>query len=284
MAESRWLRHSISVGIFEFRRSIRSLWQEKARFGFTVFGLGTILLIGTALILLFADAIQGLGRIRLPNQLRGTVALFWLFDVFIVGQRVASVRARIEAEPLILTAISSRAAAGGLVVAEILRGLAYVGPFALVLIGTSVLLLGSPLSLVFVPIAVLLFITTAVIVGTACGYGVVWLTTTSRYVARHRTVFGIAAVLILMGVYFLFLYTPFGIVNQTSLAWLPIAWLLDLATIGSPFISSSVRAGCALICSILIIVIGASIIDREVLALWFTEPTTSDITSEVREG
>ena len=95
----------------------------------------SLILVGFTV--LFADSIRGAGTITLPEQVSGMVALFWLFDVFIVAQRVASARPRIDAEPLMLTTVSSRTAAGGLLIAETLRVLAYFGLPALTLRASS---------------------------------------------------------------------------------------------------------------------------------------------------
>ncbi|WP_233563535.1 hypothetical protein [Haloarcula sp. Atlit-7R] len=120
MAEPGWLRHAIQVGVFELRRSVRAIWRDKARFGLMALGLVFPSLILVGFTVLFAEAIRGAGTISLPEQVSGMVALFWLFGVFIVAQRVASARPRIDAEPLMLTTVPSRTAAGGLLVAETL--------------------------------------------------------------------------------------------------------------------------------------------------------------------
>ena len=276
MAESGWARHALGIGLFEFRRSVRAIRRDKARLGMTALPVVGPPAILTALLALFASEIRGIGPLAVPNGVRGMVALFWLFMVFIVGQRVVSAHTHIEAESMVLTSVSARTVAGGLVVAETLRALTYVGLYTVVGTAAAVLLFGSIASLVLVPMTTVLFVATAVVTATACGYAIAWLIASSPFVARHKTVLGIVAASVLMGVYFLFVYSPLGVVSPTSLAWLPMAWFADLATAGSPFAGSSIRAVGALFGSALVVVVAGALVEREAVALWFTEPVTLD--------
>lgn len=108
MAESNWLWHALSVGVFEFRRSVRAIWQDKARAFLMAAGLVFPSLMLLGFIYLFSGAIRDVGTVSLPPVARGTVALLWLFGVFIATQRVVSARPRIDAEPLMLTTVSAR--------------------------------------------------------------------------------------------------------------------------------------------------------------------------------
>jgi hypothetical protein len=240
------------------------------------FGVVLFAVLATGIVYLFADAIRGIGTLPISATIRGTVALFWLFMVFIVGQRVVSARSHIEAESVMLTSVSTGTVAGGLLVAETLRVLAYVGVYAVVGTGVAVALLGSLPSLVAIPFTAILFVATAVVIGSVCGYAVAWLVASSRFVARHKTVLGIVTSLVLMGAYFLFLYPEIGGVNQAALAWLPMGWLADLAAVGPAFAGSSIRAGGALLGSALVFVAGGAIIARETGALWSTEPVSPE--------
>ena len=284
MAESDWVQHSLSIGVFEFRRTVRDLWQDKARFIFTAL-VGIIpSLMFAAFIVVFADSIREFDSLVVSRQLRGTVALFWLFAVFIITQRVVSARTHIEAEPLMLTTVSARTVAGGLLVAETLRVLAYFGLPILVLTGTGIFLFGSPTSLVLVPAAALLFTASAVVTGSMGGYAVAWLVATSRFVARHKTILGSVASLIAMGGYFLFFYPQIGGVSQASLAWLPVGWFADLAVVGTPLMGSALRSAGAVLGSVVFLVIGGAIVERETVALWFTEPVSVDAGESTRES
>jgi len=184
MAEPEWPANVLSVGVFEFRRSVRDIWADKTRFALMSLGVMIPSLMAAVFAVAFADPIRGVDVLPEPALFRGWVALFWLFAVFLLGQRVVSARSRIDAESLMLTTVSARTAAGGLVVAETLRILAYLAPPVLVLIGVGVALLGAPASLVAVPVAAALFAVTAVVAAAVAGYAVAWLVATSRFVAR----------------------------------------------------------------------------------------------------
>ena len=276
MVEPGWLRHAVQVGVFEFRRSVRAIWRDKARFGLMALGLvfPSVILVGFTI--LFADAIRGVGTIALPEQVSGMVALFWLFAVFIVAQRVASARPRIDAEPLMLTTVSSRTAAGGLLVAETLRVLAYLGLPALTLTIVVLYLFGPSVSLVSFPLAAVLFAATAVVGGSIVGYAVAWLVAISRFVARHKTALGSVVVLLAMGGYALTLLPQTGFGGQEALAWLPVGWFVDLAALGTPITGSRSRAVGALLGSVVILVGGVVVVEKVTAALWFTDPVSVD--------
>ncbi|WP_135805384.1 hypothetical protein [Halorussus marinus] len=274
MAEPGWPRHALDVGLFEFRRSVRAIWADKARFA--LMSLGVVIPSASlgAFVVVFADAIRGVDALALPAQLRGTVALFWLFGVFVVGQRVASARTRVDAEPLMLTTVSARTIAAGLAIAETLRIFAYLGLPVLVATGAAVYLFESVASLVAVPAAALLFTATAVVVGSTAGYAVALLVATSRFVARHKTVLGSAASLGAMGLYFLFLYPELGGVSQAWLAWLPVGWFVDLAAVGTPLVGSQTRTLVVLPASLAILAAGGVAVERTAVSLWFTDPVS----------
>jgi len=276
MAEPGWPRHALGIGVFEFRRSVRALWDDKARFAFMAIGVLLPSVVVTGLVVLFADAIRGVEAMAIHDAIRGMIALFWLFGVFMIGQRVVSARTRIEADSLMLTTVSARTVAGGLLVAETLRLLTYVALPTLVLTGVGVFLLGSPASLVLVPTVVLLFTTTVVITGSVVGYAAAWLVATSRFVARHKTVLGTAVSLLGMGGYFLFLYPQIGGVSQAALAWFPMGWFVDLAVVGTRFVGAPLRAAGVVLGSAGLLVGGGVIVERETVALWFTEPVSPD--------
>ena len=276
MAESGWARHALAIGGFEFRRSVRALWEDKARFGMIALGLAFPSILITGGVVLFADAIRGIGTAPIPDAVGGSLALFWLFGVFLVGQRVVSARTHIEAESVLLTSVSTRAVASGLVISETLRVLTYLSLYVVVATGIAVVLLGSLLSLVVVPLTAILFAATAVVAGSICGYAVAWLVATSRFIARHKTVLGTVAALVLTGGFLLFFYPQIGGVNQAALAWLPMAWFADLAAVGSPLVGSSLRAGGAVLASAVVLVGGGAIIERETTALWFTDPVSPE--------
>ncbi|MFC4542478.1 hypothetical protein ACFO5R_11150 [Halosolutus amylolyticus] len=276
MAEPGWPRHAIQVGVFEFRRSVRAIWQDKARAFLMAAGLVFPCLMLVGFLYLFSDAISGAGPVSLPPVARGTVALFWLFGVFIATQRVVSARPRIDAEPLMLTTVSARTVVGGLLVAETLRVLAYLGLPVLVLTGGAVYLFASPLSAVLIPLAAVLLGLTAVLVGMALGYAIALLIATSPFVARYKTILGGVAALLAMGGYLLVTLPQFGGVGQEELAVLPVGWFVDLAVLGSPVRGSTIRAGVIVSGSLVVVLVGIALVEREASRLWFTDPVSGE--------
>jgi len=284
MAETNWLRHTVRVGVFEFRRSVRAIWEDKARAFLMAAGLVFPSLILVGFIYLFSDAIRNAGVVSLPPIARGTVALFWLFGVFIATQRAVSARPRIDAEPLMLTTVSPRTVVGGLVLAETLRVLAYLALPVLVLTGGVVYLFGSVFSVLLIPLAAVLLGLTAVLIGMVLGYAVALLIATSPFVARHKTVLGGIAVLVAMGGYLLMTLPQFGGIGQESLAVLPVGWFIDLAVIGTPVQGSMVRAAAVVGGSLLVVVGGTALIEYEATRFWFTDPVSGDEGDETESG
>lgn len=276
MAESNWFRHALRVGAFEFRRSVRAIRRDRARAFLMAAGLVLPSFLLAGFLYLFAGVIRDVGTVTLPPVARGTVALLWLFGAFVATQRVVSARPRIDAEPLMLTTVSARTVAGGLLVAETLRVLAYLGLPVLVLTGGSVYLFGSLESLLFLPLSAVLLGLTAVLAGMVLGYAIALLIATSPLVARHRTVLGGVAVLLAMGGYLLVTLPGFGGVDQEALAVLPVGWFVDLAVVGRPIRGSTIRASVVVAGSLLVVFVGVVLVEREAVRLWFTDPVTGE--------
>jgi len=276
MAEAGWLGHGVRIGWFEFRRTIRALRADSARLALIALGVVVPGVLFTGGVVLFADVLRSVsGPIALPAFARGMIAVLWLFGVYLIAQRTLTQRTRIEAEELVLTTVSARTVATGLVVAEICRAIAYLALPVVVLTGVFVVLFGSVTSLVFVPLAVSLFAGTAVLAGATVGFAGALLVARSPFVARHTTVLGTAAVLVVFGAYFLFIGSVGG-VSPALLAWLPVGWYADLATLRSPIAASPARALGSLGTTAL--VVGAFGVGTERLTteLWFDEPVSGD--------
>lgn len=279
MAEKAWVRHAIQIGRFEFRRSVRALRQDRARFGLMAFGSVVMTLLITGMGFLFIDVLRDIEGMSIPAPVQGTIVFFWLFDVYMVAQRVASAKNRIETEPLMLTTVSARTVIGGLLIAEVLRMLAYV---LLPAIAISILIayaLAAPLLLITVLLAMILFATTAVTAGSVIGYGVALLIATSPFVARHKTALGVPAAILGMGGIFLFQFPQVTGISQTALAWLPPAWIVDVAVLGAPIKTSLVHVIGIVIGSGLFVTAGGLVAEWETTSFWFSDDpatTTTD--------
>ncbi|WP_264555143.1 hypothetical protein [Halocatena marina] len=275
MAETRWVRQSIRIGVVEFRRSMRTLRGSTAR----LFFLGGVSIVWSLMLLgfsvLFANSLRSIPRpILLPSSMRGAVGLYWLFDVFMVGNRVISQHSRIDSEEVVLTAVSARTAASGLVVAEIFRILAYLAAPTIIISGLFVYAFQTPASVVFVPLAVVLFVVSSVVVAYACGFAGAFLLSRSRIVARYKTPIGISLIVLFFGGYSVLQYAPtidMGI-DSGVLAWLPISWYGDLAVVGTAISQSWMRVGGVLITTAIILLGGGYAVERITSAFWFDAP------------
>ena len=282
MAESHWSRNSLRIGLTEVRRTLRGLRGDQGQLvmfaGFELFMLlGTA--IGAYLILEFGSSLE---TFPLPNALRGTFALLWVFGAFMETQRTVSQRPRIDADELMLTTVSSRTVTGGLLVAECLRGLAYIAVPSLVLGSAFVYATGSILSIVMIPLALVLYATTIVLTGFGLGISVALLIARSRFVARHKTVLGGSIVILFFGGYMLFQLPSDMLpvtVSQASLAWLPMGWFADLLFFGSPLTVSRFQASSILVGSFIGLSAGSVIVERLTAALWYggsVDPDSED--------
>ena len=276
MAEDGWLGHGVRIGVFEFRRTARALRADSARF--LLIALGVVIPGGIiALVLfLFADLLRSAsGPIALPPVARGSVAGLWLFGVYLVAQRTLTQRTQIEAGDLALTTVSARTVATGLVIAETCRAIAYLVLPIAVVTGALAIPVGSVASLLFVPLAVVSFAVTAVLVGATIGFAGALLVARSSFVARHTTALGTGAVVVFFGGYFLFVGLIGG-VGPASLAWLPVGWYADLATLGSPIAASPLRALGSLLTATLLVGDFGYGAERLATDLWFDEPVSVD--------
>lgn len=276
MAEPGWPSNTISVGLFEFRRSVRAIWRDRARFALMVLGVlfPTLMLAGFAVV--FSDAIRAVETVPEQDLFRGWITLFWLFAVFMLTQRVVSTRPRIDAESLMLTTVSTRTAAGGMAIAEMLRLLAYIGVPVLGITGAAAILFDSPVSLFAVPLAAVLFTATVVTAAGVIGYAIAWLVATSRFVARHKTILGTVASVAGMGLYFVFFFPQATGITPELLAPVPMGWFFDLVLVGTGLGDAPFRAVGVIAVSLTLLIAGGVAIERETAVVWFIEPVSPD--------
>jgi len=273
MAETGWSRHALRVGFVEWRRSVRATRTDAARLA--LYGVGALfgllaLSLGVYLLVAVAGDLSG---VRVGDGVRGNLALFWLFLTFIVGQRAISLYDRVDAEALVLTTVSARTAAVGLVVAETLRALTVVAVPVLVLTGAFVYATGALLAAVAVPFAVGCFVVTAVVVGVTLGWTAALLVATVPFVARHKTALGSILVLAFFGGYMAFQLGSVGApVDMALLGVLPPGWVADLLVAGSPVGGSTLRAAAVAVGAPLAAGALGSVATRVTTAYWYTDP------------
>ena len=279
MSGSGWFRQGIAIGRLEFRRTARSLRGDSARLalmGVVALLFGLVVLAGTWFILEFADQIPA-GDVS--NVVRGSVAIQWLFAVFISAQRAGSRHHSIDQASLMLLTVPVRAIAVGLLSAECFRALAYFAVPVVLLGGAFVVSTGSPLMALSLVAAVLLFIATALVVGFALGLLAKLLVARYRAVAENKAVFSFLAVVVFVGGYVGL--QNFGGKGVTALlGWLPFSWVVDLAVIGSPFSGSLPRAVTILVGGLAWTAGGLLVTERLGAALWFGDTVEDAVAAE----
>lgn len=278
MTEMRWFQHSLRIAVVEYRRTVRSLWESKGQFAFLCIGIVVMSLASLGVSLLLVVFSPSIDSLTIHASNRGYFGMFWLFETYVVAQKVITDRSRIDAEEVILTTISARSVAGGLIVAETLRVASYIGVPAVIITGAIVYTFHTPLSVVFVPLAVTLYVLSSVTAGYVVGFLGALLLVRSEFVARYKTIIGTILVTILMGGYVVILSGPaYGLGDYRGLlAWLPVSWYIDLAAVGSPIALSWTNVAGVLITTMVILVGGGYAIERLTTALWFDDPVNVD--------
>lgn len=274
MAEANWVRHSVHSGFVGFRRTLRSFRQHRSRFRLLVFTLINLGLFFGGMGTLFALALRSRPRpISVPSQVRLAVIVLWVFAVWLVAKRVLLYRRRLDNEAFVLTTVSSRTAAVGLLLTEFLTAcvaLAVPTPFLVGIIGYAFL---EPVSLFLVPLAVVLFAATAIIGGYIVGFGYLFLTVHFRSLAQHQSNLGIQLVMVIVAGYITIqvLFPVPAVTEVVAIEWLPISWFVDLAVLGTPVTVSMGRAVVSLLSSFIIIIGGGATAVRLATAHWATD-------------
>ncbi|QKY19458.1 hypothetical protein B4589_003340 [Halolamina sp. CBA1230] len=282
MAEPNWPRHALRAGVFEYRRSARAIREDTGRLVLLAGSvlLPTLLLGGMAA--LFAPILREnvpTGH-AVPPALRGGVALFWLFGVFLLAQRAASVHSEPVAVPFVLTTVSPRTAVVGGVVAESLRVLTYTLPTATLVTVVGAYAFASPVPLLTVPLVGCLFVASAVVAGRLAGYIAAWLVARVPFVARHRTALSGVVALAFFGGYMLFQLPtiPYSL-DPALLGAVPVGWIVDVLAVGTPIAPSIGHAAGGLLTVAAVLIGGGWAAERVAASLWFgdeIDPSDSD--------
>ena len=272
MAEPNWLRHARRTGVFEYRRSVRAIREDTGRLVLLAGSvlLPTLLLGGMAA--LFAPVLREnvpAGQ-TIPPTLRGGATLFWLFGVFLLAQRAASVHSEPVAAPFVLTTVSPRTAVAGGVVAESLRVLTYVLPTATLVTVVGAYAFASPAALLTVPLVGCLFVVSAVVAGRLAGYTAAWLVARVPFVARHRTALSGVVAVVFFGAYMLFQLPtiPYSL-EPAVLGAVPLGWIVDVLAFGTPIVGSPVHAAGGLLTVAAVLAAGGWATERVAASLWF---------------
>ncbi|SFS54758.1 hypothetical protein [Halostagnicola kamekurae] len=276
MAESGWLGHAIRMGRFDYQRSVRAIREDTGRLILLAGGAGFMTLLLTVFSILFVPELRGADLEFSINRLvRGTLAMLWVFGVFMLAQRTTTAHSKPVADAFVLTTVSPRTAVVGGIVAESLRVLTYVFPVGLLLTIAGAYTFSAPLTLLAVPLVGSLYIASAVTVGRLLGYCAAWLVATVPFVARHKGVLGGTVAMLFFGTYFLFQARQLPIsISPTTLGVIPIGWLADLLVVGTSIGWSSTHALGGVVAVSVVIISGIWLSERIATSFWFGESVT----------
>ncbi|MFB6283193.1 MAG: hypothetical protein ABEK59_04565 [Halobacteria archaeon] len=270
MAEPGWILHSFEIGVFEFRRSLRNLVQNRIQFFTLAFMVLLASLMAGSVGVVLLDTFGGSSR--LPDMARTGAATLWISTVFVVTQRVASMRPNIDAENMVLTTVSVRTAVTGLYIAEWLRILSFFALPTIVGAAVFVHVLGDLFAVVSIPVTVIAFTLTAVVVGSVLGYFIARLIATKKFFAKYRLWLRILVVAVVVGVFAIPEYTGFSFLDLELMGYLPFGWFADLALAGSTLSGSMVLALAVLAGSVAAVVLGIAVLERQAGILWYSDP------------
>ncbi len=270
MSES--VRLGTQLGWTEFVRTCREIRSDTAKVVLLVGALSFSLLPLSLFSYVFLQARDEISiAIPLTPELRGgAVGFLWLFIAFISASRIAQNEHTPDHIDLLRSTVPDRAIVVGILLAETLRTGAYVAPILGLI--TIVLAYGfaSPLLLVTIPLTVVLLFLSTIAIGAVCGFTAALLVTRVRVIAQYKTILSFVIAIVFFGgimlnnVTTLFSWAVFG--------QLPIAWLLDLALLGTPVIVVPSYAVIGTTVSIGLLLGGVLLTTRLATRLWSDVP------------
>ncbi|MDL0122864.1 hypothetical protein [Halobacterium salinarum] len=205
------------------------------------------------------------------------VSALWVGAVWFFSQRTLLYWRRPRAEAFVLTTVSTRTAAVGMLLTEFFTACLFLVPPTVLLVGVVGYAFLSPVSLVLVPLAVGLFAATAIVVGYALGFAYLVVAGRSRGLANQQGQLIVQLVLLSVVVYLVVQF--FGGVpavwEVATFAWLPTSWLVDLAVLGTPVTASLSRTLASVLGSLTVIGGGSLVVERLAGAYWVTDPDSA---------
>ena len=182
---------------------------------------------------------DGLATMTQPRL--GALAVL-VIGTFLVAQRTVKRSGSLDAPGAVLTATSPAAVAVGVMGAEAVRGLLFLGlPAALTVLGFGIGT-GDPVAAAVLAAVALCVLALVVVVGFAVGMAFKYVSMRSTFVTRNRGKLGVVGTFLAFGGYMFFLegHALSQAIVDPLLA-LPPAWLGDLALAGTPNVSPQSR-------------------------------------------
>ncbi|RNJ27075.1 hypothetical protein [Halosegnis longus] len=271
------LAGALTIARTELRRSVRKVTGRLSQ----ILGLGVGLFIFTAGALLLSYLLvtetPDLSGFTIGAGVRSAVAFQWLFVVAIITQRVVTVNPRPDADAHLLTTVRPATAVFGLVLAETARILAYIGVPLLIVTLALAYATGSVATVPLVALAVILLFVSGVVLAHVIGLTIKLAVARIPVLARHRTVLGTLAVVLLFGGYTVVQSTSGG---TSGLGIVPVGWVADLAALALPIGTSPSHAAGGLVMTGFVILAGVPLASRIATAFWFGDSVTPEIETE----
>ncbi|MCD2200976.1 hypothetical protein LPA44_13885 [Halobacterium sp. KA-4] len=281
MTETNWMRHSVQLGIVGVRRTIRGLRRNPYRL--RLLGISAIcgVISFGGMGVLYALLLRTLDApISIPGSVRLGVSALWVGAVWFFSQRTLLYWRRPKAEAFVLTTVSTRTAAVGMLFTEFFTACLFLVPPTVLLVGVVGYAFLSPVSLLLVPLAVGLFAASAIVVGYTLSFAYLFVAARSRGLANQQGQLIVQFVFLVVVGYLVatILADLPAIWEVTTFAWVPMSWLVDLAVLGTPVTASLGRALAGVTGGVLVIGSGSLVVERLARAYWLTDPgsTTHD--------
>lgn len=222
------------------------------------------------------------GPFSATAALRGIVAVFGVIGAVVVALRAVGQRGTLTNAEGVLTVVPTGEAFLGLLLAEYVYVLLWLGGPAVGIGVGLALATGSPLAAVTVPLGVAAVGSTVVALGFPVGLGLKHLLSRIAFVARNKGVLIAVAFL----VYFAFVVT--GSLNAAVVALFepmqasPTGWPADLLLAGTGLLAPSpLRAAGAVVVVVVVGAAGTAVGTRVAAAHWFSDPV---LAGEAEEG
>lgn len=285
-----WLRHSLIVAHLDLRRVTRKTLDRSRPWPLVLY----ILMVGLATLgggyLAYRAGTDlrtdgPFAEIAAMPDLRGLVGIFWVVIVlgaFVV--RSVGLRGSVDATGGLLAEVETRTVAVGLVVADVVYGLAWFGPPA-VAIGLGFALGAENVaSAVLAPVAAVAFVLGAVAVGLPAGIALRHAISRYAFIARFKN----PLIILILGGYMAAIMT--GLLNELMavitdpMGRSPMGWFADLVLLGAPGLATSeTNAVLVVVVSGLVFPFGLAVTVWLAGVHWFSDPVNLDPDDHVVE-
>ena len=194
-------------------------------------------LVGSVVAFFLGSVLAEEGLTTMTQPRLGALAGL-VFGTFFASQRTVKRSGSLDAPGTVLTATSPAAVAVGIMGAEAVRGLLFLGVPAVVTVFAFGLGVGDPVAAIVLATVALCVLALAITIGFAFGMVFKYVSMRSEFVTRNRGKLGVVGTFVALGAYMFFLegHALSQAIVDPLLA-LPPAWLGDLALAGMPTIS-----------------------------------------------